>query len=768
MSVRDPKLWLALLSLAAVLVIVALDSERTTPGPLTTTHARVGELAGNAGCERCHGARGQSMEQACSQCHAEIGAQLAGGVGFHGGLDDGSKCARCHREHLGDELALAGDHAFDLAGVEGRAGFEHVHVAFALHGVHAALECSGCHANADVEHLDAGQKRFLGLTQACTACHDDPHEGRFVRGCEACHGQERPFAELGSFAHTPEFPLTGAHASASCADCHAPGSERSVEALGGVGPHPEPRTCVDCHASPHSLAFEFGAAQELGVAQRESCARCHASTATTFARADASLPRELHRASGFALDAPHERATCEQCHGARASFGEARSPDDCAACHANPHGEQFSRAGTSTRCLDCHERAHFGPPAFDLAAHAATSFPLDGAHAQAACNDCHEQRDDEPRVFRGTPDQCGQCHVDAHGSALVNVERSSAFPGEASGGTCALCHSTGSFADATFTPEQHADATAFGLFGAHARASCEACHPRSARPDASGRTFGRVAEHTAGDPNTCATCHSDVHQGAFDRGGLPASVAGRTSCARCHSQERFGELPLPFDHGAWTSFALEGAHADASCAACHGSATGDSARKLGRVRDHFAGSTQRCATCHVDAHGGAFERIDPGVDCSQCHSTVAFETLDGARFDHERWTGFELAGAHARAACAACHVPARTADVRGREFGRAAGKSCADCHVDPHAGQFARAGSTDCARCHSSSGAFELVGFDHARDTRLRLDAQHARLACNACHVPWPTASGAKVVRYKPLGTQCADCHGFERRGGQR
>jgi hypothetical protein len=113
-------------------------------------------------------------------------------------------------------------------------------------------------------------------------------------------------------------------------------------------------------------------------------------------------------------------------------------------------------------------------------------------------------------------------------------------------------------------------------------------------------------------------------------------------------------------------------------------------------------------------------------------------------------------------------VTARSSDGQGRTFGRAAGRACADCHDDPHAAQFAVAGVTDCARCHASNGAFELVDFDHARDTRFALDAQHARLACSACHVPWATAAGERVVRYKPLGTQCADCHGFGKRGGGR
>jgi len=52
------------------------------------------------------------------------------------------------------------------------------------------------------------------------------------------------------------------------------------------------------------------------------------------------------------------------------------------------------------------------------------------------------------------------------------------------------------------------------------------------------------------------------------------------------------------------------------------------------------------------------------------------------------------------------------------------------------------------------------VVFDHQRDSRFALDANHAKLECSACHRPSPTADGRTAIRFKPLGTECADCHG--------
>ena len=134
----------------------------------------------------------------------------------------------------------------------------------------------------------------------------------------------------------------------------------------------------------------------------------------------------------------------------------------------------------------------------------------------------------------------------------------------------------------------------------------------------------------------------------------------------------------------------------------------------------------------------------------------------GAReaYDHALWAGFPLEGSHARAACEACHVPTGERMPGKPRLGRAAGASCSACHTDPHVGQFdARA----CEDCHSSSESFETLVFDHARDTRFALDANHAKLECGACHKPWPVAGGRQAVRYRPLGTTCIECHGFEK-----
>jgi len=813
MRLRDPRLWLGLVSLALVLVLFAMDFEETSPGPLSPSHAALAKLQGQGGCEGCHGGWFTTLTESCLSCHEPIERQLAERSGLHGARIAGAlgtvaveTCATCHVEHHGDALPLAGAEAFALAGLGAVSDFDHGHVAFALTGRHAQLGCAECHPKAEAALLAEGERRYLGLEQRCTACHKDPHEGRFALGCERCHGQERPFGELASFTHGEAFPLQGAHARPKCLDCHPKGGDHEVEDLAGHAAPPPARTCQDCHESPHRPAFLEGVARRLGLAAGDTCASCHDAERGPFSGGAEQMPPELHAESGLALARPHDRARCADCHGtsqspprvltaslavdalppqASAAFAArfpGRSADACAACHADPHGGQFDVAPyRQVGCLACHEREAFAPHAFGAEEHARCAFTLDGRHVKVACNDCHRAPPppaEGPRVFRGTPRACSACHADVHATALGGEFAAPLARREELGG-CAACHAGERFAAVERPAFDHLRWTGFELGGAHARADCESCHRRSQAPAADGRTFGRVAQRFPGPAERCETCHADPHRGAFAKAGAAAGQA--VGCERCHTTESFkaGEGIAAFDHRAWTGFALEGAHARARCETCHGAppppAQGPlpSARSFGFVRERLGREARSCGDCHADPHRGRFDddaSRAAGASCERCHSSESFGAIERAGFDHARWTGFELSGVHARAACEACHAPVEPPVAGQPRLGKALGTDCAACHADPHAGQFARQGRTDCAACHRETGSFRELEFDHQRDSRFPLDGRHAKLACGACHIPWPLKSGEKVVRYKPLGVECIDCHDPRagREGGTR
>jgi hypothetical protein len=672
---RKPEIWIALFAAGSVLTLAVVDSGRTAPGPLAAVHDREERLAGRRDCSECHGSWRRSMASACLDCHTRIEEHIDGDKGLHGLLagENVLECARCHSEHHGASFAIVNRQSFAMAGVADPDVFDHGRIGFLMDGAHLERDCTQCHAHAADTILPAGETRYIGLDQDCATCHEDVHEGRMEPACAACHGQEE-FTELRSLGHEQHLPLVGGHGDVSCRSCHAEDSPHALEAM-DAGRSLPPRACQECHASPHASGFVQGVGRLEGLSAGASCVTCHQAEHTEFRSEGATISAAQHASSGFSLDAPHDQATCQDCHAAELGDFAARYPgrnaDTCSACHEDPHGGQFLDSPFfASDCLGCHARAHFDPPEFDVEQHARTPLALQGRHAEIACNDCHESDSVEsPRTFRGTPVLCQACHDDAHAGFFERREPGLA---RAEQGTCAQCHLTTTFSDRAQTGFDHTRWTGFDLIGAHLQSACETCHERAHEPDPHGRRFGRV-EQQFGSVQGCASCHRDPHGGQFDTPGSPSAVDGKTGCARCHSEVSFRAV------------------------------TGD--------------------------------------------------------FDHRRWTGFPLRGAHKPLDCAECHAPTQS-DPHGRTWGRAAGQACNDCHADPHGGQFLVEGRIDCARCHTANSSFEELAFDHEKDARFALGEAHAPVACSACHPTTRLGDGLEGPRYRPLKMECADCHG--------
>ncbi len=677
----SPRFWVAVFSLAAVMLFAMMSIERTSPGELTAVHGRDPHLAGGRSCSQCHGGWFSTMTDSCLSCHEPIAEQLESKRGLHGRLDAkrAGTCALCHSEHHGTDFAIVNRQSFALADVPDPEKFDHALVGFDMSGKHLELECEKCHEHARDTVLPEGAKRFIGLDQDCSTCHEDAHKGTMRLACADCHGQT-DFKKLEPRDHDRFLPLTGGHADLACAKCHADGGDHSIDSLGQQRPHRN-RLCADCHESPHDPDFVGRVAAAKGESKGSTCVVCHAPEHTSFRDQRLELAPALHALTGFTLDEPHEKVACADCHRPDAGEFRARYPgrkqDDCRTCHQDPHGGQFdgqvvgaaAERGPKT-CLDCHDRTKFEPHAFTTARHAQTGFALTGAHLDIECSECHAKPSEEaPRQFRGTPSRCEDCHADAHVGAF-DAELAKAGP--TPGGTCALCHTTVTFADQADERFDHGRWASFPLHGAHEQELCESCHPRGPEPDRFGRTFGRVREHF-GEYHGCVTCHKDPHQGRFDRPDLPASVENRTSCARCHGETSFRVLPQGFEHGRWTAFPLVGAHRDVACTGCHDPIRGEDA--LGRTWLPARGT--RCESCHADRHAGQF-RVGEGTDCSRCHAGTA-ATFHELRFDHETQSRFPLGEAHSPLPCAACHKPF---DAAGRQVirYRPLDHGCADCH----------------------------------------------------------------------------------------
>ncbi|MDF1838890.1 MAG: hypothetical protein P1V35_13550, partial [Planctomycetota bacterium] len=393
------------------------------------------------------------------------------------------------------------------------------------------------------------------------------------------------------------------------------------------------------------------------------------------------MPEDLHAASGFALVEPHAQLECKECHFEPSEPAQpgadwlrrfpGRAPEDCEACHVDPHVGQFEYdLAQGQGCLQCHSESHFVPSGFGFEAHGDTAFDLIGKHRGVACFGCHKVPDGEPTSARQWADvstSCADCHDDAHAGAFEKP----GVPRQVKGrGGCARCHSPEGFDVMVQEAFDHGSFTDFALGGAHAQAECEACHVTEAGRDDLGRAFGRIEDRWGAKwqrNRSCALCHVDPHDGAFERAGVPGEVKGRMDCARCHTESDWHDLHTPeFDHGFWTGYELPGAHGEADCVACHlPTATTDAfGRQFGRIEAIHGTADPACHQCHPDPHFGLFDlpgigkRVDGNTSCARCHSLTAFADLlvgPSERFDHDRWTNSDTESKHRDQTCDDCH-----------------------------------------------------------------------------------------------------------------
>ena len=495
--------------LAACLLLAApgaVSAQLLSPGRLAAPH---GALEGIRNCTSCHqlGRSGVSAER-CLACHEALRTRIEEARGYHARLTT-ENCATCHQDHLGDD--------FDLMRLDEQS-FDHEATGFALEGSHLGVACRRCHEPSRVHdplvlalETERGSlsRTYLGLTPACAGCHQEesPHRTQFRdRACSDCH-DSGVWDDAATFDHADAaFALEGLHVRVPCAACHG------ADATARYTPVPF-GACDDCHTDPHRGAMEG------------TCASCHGTSGWHSLRAGAVEGAFDHARTSFALRGAHATAECSACHRpGRAPTGElvrmayrqgtaSRTyplpvAEGCASCHLDRHATPaFARRWLE--CAACHSEAAWSPGAFGVAAHAASTFPLDGAHVTAPCLACHQDPERSHTHFQIA--LAAQACVDCHASDDPHTGR---FGGLA----CDTCHGTEAF-----------DLTAYD----HAQ------HP--------------------GAPSACVECHApdDPHGGQFEA----------RACSSCHGTETF--TVEAFDHDA-TGFPLDGAHDDAACASCHG------------------------------------------------------------------------------------------------------------------------------------------------------------------------------------------------------
>ena len=352
-----------------------------------------------------------------------------------------------------------------------------------------------------------------------------------------------------------------------------------------------------------------------------------------------------------------------------------------------------------TDCSLCHKGGDWQSLQDDFVFdhEAETGVALIGAHRQAECLRCHNDRGP---VTTFAAKGCAGCHEDVHQAQLGN--------------NCSDCHD-----EFSWRPDEiistHA-ATRFPLVGSHAAVGCWRCHPGSE----TGQFLGASVE--------CGTCHADQLV-KTTQPGSPAPdhmVQGWVSdCDRCHIPTTWNGAG--FNH---VGFALTGAHLAADCSACH---TGG----------NFTGQPTDCLSCHTGEYNTAPDHAALGypTSCDACHGTSSWQ---GAQFNHP--------AAGISTGCDLCHLDTYVATTAPDHQALGLSTACETCHKTNAwtPSTFAHQGIVDtCVACHLAN---------YQATTNPDHQAQGISTTCESCHQSTKTWLGA-AFDHTGITSGCVDCH---------
>ncbi|MFA7332495.1 MAG: hypothetical protein WC326_15605 [Candidatus Delongbacteria bacterium] len=283
-----------------------------TEFPLTGAHVAVS-------CVACHvGGQYTDLPGACWNCHEP--EYRATTDPDHETNQFSQSCTECHTTAAWSPST-----------------FDHALTDFPLTGAHVVVSCASCHVN--------GQ--YAGTPADCWSCHEpefqsvtDPNHvaGQYPHDCTLCHSTAE--WDGATFNHSStNFPLTGAHTTVSCAQCHVNGQYENT-----------PTDCYFCHQTDYQNA---ASPEHETHGYPTDCASCH----TTAAGWNSSF----NHAGYFPIytgDHRDEWETCASCH-----LGNDLNDFSCTHCHEHSQSEMDGEhdlddvpdyVWESHACLNCH------------------------------------------------------------------------------------------------------------------------------------------------------------------------------------------------------------------------------------------------------------------------------------------------------------------------------------------------------------------------------------------------------------------------------
>ena len=679
------------------------------PGKVIQGHAKY-----EAECKNCHEPFNKAGQtKLCKDCHKEVAKDLNDLTGYHGKQAQDKSCHECHAEHKGRAAKIA---EFD------HAKFDHNRTDYPLKDSHAnstKVKCAGCHKPG---------KKYRDAPSRCIDCHkkDDVHKGNLGKECQDCHAETR-WKKI-RFDHSKtRFPLLGKHFEIKCKACHARDKYRGV-----------PLLCYGCHKKDD---VHKGS-------QSSKCDKCHDEKSWKKSKFDHD------KETDYPLLGKHKTTKCEACHKTpKPKDGTAEKlPTACIGCHKK---DDTHKGRYGQKCESCHVEKDWKTITFDHERDA--KYALKGKHASIKCVACHKaplyskpvlkteclachKKDDKHKGRYGA--KCETCHVEKDWKTITfDHDRDTKYPlvGGHKKAKCDSCH-TGKLTDKldqtclachkkddthkgrygakceschvekdwkTITFDHDKD-TKYPLLGGHKKAKCDSCHK--------GKLTDKLDQ-------ACVACHKkdDKHRGTLG-----------AKCETCHKETDW--KTINFDHDRDTKYPLKDRHRGVSCDGCH----------AGKMSD----TPKTCIGCHKkdDKHKGSME-----TKCERCHSEASWSAVS---FDHDRDTKFVLKETHRFVKCESCHVGKLAV----------AGDTCVSCHKksDVHGGRF----GDKCETCHTEFN-WQVIVFDHDRDTKYPLKDSHRKVKCDNCHLGkladvQQTCIGCHKkndVHEGRYGIRCETCH---------